>query len=316
MKNILSFRTSTLLIISVLLFSTVISLGLPIYAAAATNTAQLLPPGGNSCKSVSITGFTPYIYEGALHSFEFNASDSAYIGIGGSIGNTNIPFNQITRKVDASGTTRIHVDVPTTPIRGNLTVSLTMLSAAGKSEPVCITIYSTGVASNGSVQAPAPTPAPSPSPTPSSTVRPTPTPAPSAPTPITPTSVPATTSAPTSTATTVAPMATVQNMLKDMCTNGGALRIWLVLLVVYALIVVVAIVGQPQLPQALRSQEWTATAIVVPFLLLFAFWYFVEGCRTSAWIPVIATIIALAGLSAAFWEKKGPTVITLPSAKK
>jgi len=313
MKNILTRQTSTLLIISFLLFSVVLSLGLPVYAAAATNTAQLLPPGGNSCRSVSITGFTPYIYEGALHSFEFTASDASYIGIGGAVGNTSIPFNQITRRIDSNGAARIHVDVPSTQIRGSLTVGVTMLSATGASDPVCITIYSTGVASDGSAQAPAPTPAPSPAPSP--VVRPTPTPAPSTPTPA-PTPVPTTTATSAPSATSTSSIVSLQNTLKDMCSEGGALRIWLVLLVVYALIVVVAIVGQPQLPPALRSQEWIATAIVVPFLLLFAFWYFVESCRTSAWVPVIATVIALAGLSAAFWERKGTTVINLPSAKK
>jgi hypothetical protein len=102
-----------------------------------------------------------------------------------------------------------------------------------------------------------------------------------------------------------------------MCGDGGgAFRLWLILLVVYVLIVIVAVVGKPQMPPALRTQEWTAAAIVVPFLLLFGFWYFVESCRTSPWIPVIATIIALAGLSAAFWENKGgPKVINLPGAK-
>jgi hypothetical protein len=56
---------------------------------------------------------------------------------------------------------------------------------------------------------------------------------------------------------------------------------------------------------------------VVPFLLLFGLWYFVESCRTSAWIPVLATVIALGGLSAAFWERKETQgVINLPPAKK
>jgi hypothetical protein len=102
-----------------------------------------------------------------------------------------------------------------------------------------------------------------------------------------------------------------------MCAAGGALRLWLILLVAYALIVIAAIVGQPRMPVAMRTQEWTAAIIVVPFLLLFGLWYFVESCRTSAWIPVLATVIALGGLSAAFWERTGTSgVINLPPAKK
>jgi len=116
---------------------------------------------------------------------------------------------------------------------------------------------------------------------------------------------------------TSSPIASIQNALKDMCTGGGALRLWLILLVAYTLIVIAAIVGQPKMPLAIRTQEWIAAIIVVPFLLLFGLWYFVESCRTSAWIPVIATVIALAGLSAAFWERQSTaSVINLPEAKK
>jgi hypothetical protein len=99
-----------------------------------------------------------------------------------------------------------------------------------------------------------------------------------------------------------------------MCESGGSARLWFVLLAVYALIVAGAVFGRPHLPVALRSQEWIAAMIVVPFLVLFGIWYFVEACRVSAWVPVIATLIALAGLAAAFWEKNtGTPVINLPA---
>ena len=104
-----------------------------------------------------------------------------------------------------------------------------------------------------------------------------------------------------------------------MCDGGGAPRMWFVLLAIYALIVAAAVLGQPQLPAAIRSQEWVAGAIVVPFLLLFALWYFVEACRTTSWVPALAILIALAGLAGAFWYRPGAgttTVITLPSGKK
>jgi len=93
---------------------------------------------------------------------------------------------------------------------------------------------------------------------------------------------------------------------------------WFVLLAIYALIVAAAVLGQPQLPAAIRSQEWIAGAIVVPFLLLFGLWYFVEACRTTSWVPALAILIALAGLAGAFWYRPGGTtqVITLPSEKR
>ena len=284
-------------------------------AEVSVQTAQLLPLGSNTCTPPSISGFTPYIYNGALHSFEFSVSDSSYVAIIGSAGSTGIPFNQMSRHRGSSGGLRIHAATASTPVRGSLTVSITMLSSKGPGEPLCVSVMSTAVDAEGVLQ-PAPAPAPSPVP-PASTggvSKPTPSPAPSA--GVTPTP-PAPTTTATGTKVTSSPIASIQNALKDMCTGGGALRLWLILLVAYTLIVIAAIVGQPKMPLAIRTQEWIAAIIVVPFLLLFGLWYFVESCRTSAWIPVIATIIALAGLSAAFWERQSTaSVINLPEAKK
>jgi len=78
------------------------------------------------------------------------------------------------------------------------------------------------------------------------------------------------------------------------------------------------------MPSAMRSQEWIAAMIVVPFLLLFAIWYFAEACRVSAWVPVVATLMALAGLAAVFWDDRtkgngggsSVSVINLPAGQK
>lgn len=284
-------------------------------------TAQLLPSGGgNMCTQPQISGFTPYVYNETLQAFEFRVSDSSYVAIVGSAGNTSIPFNQMTRWVDPSGTMRVHADLATTPIGEGLRVSVTMLSAKGAGQPVCITVISTTLGKEGGPVAPIPAPAPSPAPVGGTgTSKPTPSPAPAAPTPPGTKVGPTTTTGTKATSTPIA--APMQNILKDICSSAvGALRLWTILLIVYALIVLAAIVGQPQMPLALRSQEWVATAIVVPFLLLFGLWYFAESCRTSPWIPVIATIIALAGLAAAFWERKSTpvkttSVINLPGGK-
>lgn len=306
--------------------SILLSTAFPASTSAAVRTAQLIPPGGNECVQIPVHNFTPYIYDGALHSFEFTVPDGAYVGISGAVGETAIPYNQITRRIEPSGALRVHVDTPTTPVRGILNIGITMLSSEGPGEPVCVSIFSTGLAIDGTMHAPAPASKPAPSPAPAPVVvtpKPvSPTPEPQAPTPAPQAKPTSTQAAPT--ATSVSPFISVQKALKDVCGNdSNALRLWVVLLIVYALIVLAAIFGQSKLPAALQTQEWVATAIVVPFLLLFALWYFAEACRSSAWIPVVATVIALAGLSAAFWERKGPTVvatstnvINLPGAKK
>lgn len=308
----------TLLIVGNL--AVLIGLAFPSQASAQTSatqvsvqTAQLLPPGSNTCTPPQISGFTPYVYDGALHAFELTVSDGSYVAIAGSAGNTGIPFNYMTRWVEPSGAVRVHVDMPTTPIGGSLSIDLTMISAKGVGQPVCITSVSTTLGAGGvpvtTPPPPAPAPAPTSPPPPAAAPAETPTtPPPPGEETTTETGVEATTS--------VSSIVATQNFIKDICSSAaGALRLWVVLLIVYVLIVVAAIVGQPQLPAALRTQEWAATAIVAPFLLLFGLWYFAESCRTSSWIPVIATIVALAGLSAAFWERKGTTtknVINLP----
>src|SRR3989344_5417979 len=103
-------------------------------AEVAVQTAQLLPPGANTCAPAVVSGFTPYMYEGALHSFEFTVADSSYVAIVASVGSIDIPFNQMSRQVTQSGV-RIHADLATTPIRAALPITVTMLSAKGGANP-------------------------------------------------------------------------------------------------------------------------------------------------------------------------------------
>ena len=304
--------------VAVLIFS----IALPQEASAqvlASQTAQLLPPGQNTCPAVPVSGFTPYVYNNALHSFEFTIADGSYVAIAGSVGSANVPFYQTSRHASATGGVRIHVDVATTPVgAAGLPLRVTLLSARGSGQPVCITIVSATVTAEGRIAPPGPI-SPAPSPAPSPRPMPSPVPTPTSPLP-TPSPIPTPTPAPSATtATDTVPMATsFQNTLVELCKAGGAARLWFILLAIYAVIVAAAVFGQPQLPAAIRSQEWVAAIIVVPFLLLFAIWYFAESCRVSAWVPIIATLIALAGLAAAFWDRSksggDTTVINLPAS--
>ncbi|MBI4090674.1 MAG: hypothetical protein HY422_01480 [Candidatus Komeilibacteria bacterium] len=312
--------------ISVLAFVIFFIITAPSFASAAevsVQTAQLLPVGGNTCAPAGVSGFTPYVYNGSLHAFEFTVADSSYVAIAATVGSTNIPFNQMTRRGEASGAVRIHGDLQSLPVQRGLPISVTMLSAKGSGQPVCITTVATTVTTDGELSITPPAGAPKPVPPPVSTTAPKPKPAPApAPTPTPASKAPTSTAAKPTTTATSAAFATTQSILKGMCAGTGADRLWFVLLALFAAVVAFAVFGQSQLPPALRTQEWTAAAIVVPFLLLFGLWYFVESCRTTPWVPVIATIVALAGLGIAFWERgtKRPmpsqTVINLPGAKK
>ncbi len=303
-----------------ILLAGVVGSAFPSFAFAAevsAQTAQLLPLGGNTCGTLQVSGFTPYIYNGGLDAFEFTVADSSYVAVVGSAGNTSIPFNQMTRRIDATGNLRVHAGIATTPIGQGLTVMVTLLSAKQGTQTVCISIVSTTMNAEGmTIPTPAPAPVPAPAPTPSVGVTPRPsTPAPTPAAPV-PAPSPSVSKATPTKATTTAPIASARNILKDMCAAGGASRLWFILLALYAIVVAAAVFGQPQLPAAMRSQEWVAAAIVLPFLLLFGLWYFVESCRISAWVPAIATLIALAGLAGAFWDRGSTTrVINLPGAK-
>src|SRR3989344_6888889 len=107
-------------------------------AEVSVQTAQLLPPGTNTCTPLAASGFTPYVYDNALHAFEFTLQDSSYVAVIGTVGNTNIPLNQMRRQVDATGALRIHVDVARNPIPRALPRTGTFVLAERAAPPVCV----------------------------------------------------------------------------------------------------------------------------------------------------------------------------------
>lgn len=292
----------------------------------SVQTAQLLPPG--ACDPISVSAFTPYIYDDALHAFEFTLKDSSYVAVLGKAGDTNIPLNLMARRFDSSGYLRIHADTVSIPINKSLPVTVTFMSAKGRGLPVCmsimeVTLLNTGYSSvTGSISVVSDVRRIGTASAPKTTV------AADAPAPPASearaftggfsgensysgkqnaTGAPATFAITNNTLTA----------LKDICTPKNAPTMWIILLVIYVAVTSYVLFGEPKMPQFIHSQEAIAGAIVVPFLLLFGLWYFAESCRINAWAPAIATIIALVALSVAFWEKPENVqgVINLPSAK-
>ena len=292
-------------------------------AEVSVQTAQLLPPGLNTCAPLAVSGFTPFVYENALDSFELTLQDNSYVAIAASVGNENVPFNQIGRFVDSSGQIRIHADIVSTPLHGTLPITITLISAKA-GQPVCASSVITSVGSGPVVSLPVPTTPSTPSkPKPPTSPTSTSKPAPAAPvkpaTPSTTVSGGKTSTSGSATVGTKVGTGTA-GVLKNICSTSNAPRLWGILLFVYAVLVAAVVFGQTRMPAMMRSQEAIAATIVIPFLLLFGLWYFAESCRINAWAPAIATVIALVGLSVAFWDKpksSGPTqgVINLPSGK-
>ncbi|OGG52448.1 hypothetical protein A2851_05415 [Candidatus Kaiserbacteria bacterium RIFCSPHIGHO2_01_FULL_53_29] len=291
-----------------------------------TQTQQVLPPGSNTCAALSAKDFTPYIYNGALHSFEFTIPDASYVALLGSVGNTPLPFVLMTRRVEASGVVRVHVDIATTPIRGTLPLRVTLFSAR-TGQPVCAAVVSMSVGSGpiggGSspiTQTPPATPVTYSGSTysnfsnTSGSDNTTPTSDTTATDSDTLSSASSSQEAETVSATpTSSVVGTMQNTFKSICaSDASAYRLWLILLVLYALIVGAALWAEfPMSVPWARTPERIATIILVLLLLLLGFWYFSVSCRAALWMPLVAFLIAVLGLLAAFWNHPRVTQLLL-----
>ncbi len=286
----------------------VASFMLPIFASAATvsglvsPTQQLLPRGANTCAPLQVQSVNPYVYSNNLDSFDVTITDPSYVSVIGSVGNTGIPLSFMNRRMNADGTLRIHVDIQSTPVNGILPVSLTLLSApSGK--PVCVSVVSFTLTG------------------PAKPVKTTPeTTTPAAPEP-----APATNATTPEEATQTSPFATaspvvgggLQSSLTRACEAAGPYQLWFILLALF--MVVVGLVAFAEPPLGNKGPGVPLAAILVPLVLLLAFWYLAPACRVAGWIPVVLIVAAAIGLVTAFRDQEMPLVkktIQLPEAKQ
>ncbi len=279
-------------------------------AELATHTAQVIPPGGSqsACMPVQASNFVAHVYDGRLHSFDFSLSDSSYIAVAAAAGDTGIPFNLMTRRVDQAGTLIMHVDMPATAVGTGLPITVTLLSSRGMPLPVCLTVVSTVV--------------PGTAPLAHSAVP----------------TVPAHTSASVAPATergsaaqeqgaddtqgdtsAVSPIiagigASIGQAAKNACATSIAVqRTWLILLLAYLIVVGVALWAEfPLSLPALRTPERVAGIIMTLLLPLLALWYFSEQCRAASWMPLAAVLIAALGVLAAFRNHPRVSRLLLP----
>jgi hypothetical protein len=284
---------------------------LPGLASGAENvsivTNQVLPQGGGAlCAQPIVSDIRTYIYGDGLNSFDFTISDPAYVALAGSVGSTGIPFHLMTRDIDNTGRLRIHVDVPLSAERGAIPVSVVLLSGTGQA--VCITTVSFTV-SVGQMQNVAPYIPPAVTPSTSGSVSSGGTVATS-----TPTEGSGTSSA-TSSTDTVSVGGSLGTFFGSLCTGGqGAFELWFVLLALFLVLVAFASLAEVLLFE--RYPYLPIGIIVVPLLVLLAFWYFATACRTEGWAPVALIIIAVIGLVIAFRNSQTPRIVQLPPARK
>ena len=273
-----------------------------------TQTRALIAVAGSACVPLSAYGFTPYVYDGALHSFEFTVPDSSYVALTGTVGNTSIPFQFMTRRGDANSL-RVHVDVATTPISGMLPLSVTLVSSKGSQQSVCMATVvmaasSAGVESNAVIKpqempgtgADAGAMPPKASVSPSSQDNLPSLLGKGAQSPTSTVSDLGVTSS-VDTETTPSVFANLQNKIVASCMAiSGAMRLWVILLAIYAAITAFAVFAQLPAPQTYSLGQRVAT-IVAPLVLLLGFWYLAETCRATPWALVAAIAIALLGVA-------------------
>ncbi len=263
---------------------------IPASASAAdlsTKTAQVVPPGGNGCPVVAASDFVSYIYDNTLNSFDFVISDASYVALVGSAGETGIPFNQMTRMgIDAQGKLKMHVDVEATRVGASLPITITLLSAR-PNQPVCLSVVSTTLAGIAQTHA--------------ASQKPAPVAAAAKPEQETPTRSEAIPSA-GGVVATGSFVSSIGQALKGACaTPLAAQRTWLILLLAYMLIVGIALWAEyPLSLPSMRTPERVAGIVLALLLALLCFWYFSATCRTALWMPLVAVLIAILGLLAAF----------------
>lgn len=248
--------------------------------------AQTLPPAP-ICSAPTITNFTPFVYEGELHSFEYSIlDDQPHLPLAVQIAGQQVPQRYVTIwDHKQPGARVVHVDVPFLDLDGSTNISVVNTQvSSGSSVPGCAT----------SVQFQVNLP-----------VDPQPIPQP----PVTP---PAPPSGPTTGGGGVdapdnngdngeTPATSTDNgggggviapPPSDLCISAP-LRVWVFLGMAALLIALISLAYMPRIAQ---SNALLAATILIPLILLLGVWYFFDTCRAYMWFPIAILLISLGTL--------------------
>lgn len=276
----------------------------PMAASAATaniQTAQLLPPGQNACPAAQLLAFKEYVYEGSLNSYDIFLADASYVAVAGTVGNTQIPFSYMTRSIDSQGVLRIHVDTPSIAVRDTAPITLTLISSLPGRQTclsaVSVVLDGTSIATVGTT-APGQNQQPVVSNNKGKTGKSTPS-----------TNkalwgkekkadaASKTGSAEAASSSSLVGESSQTSVLNKICTTeGGATRLWTILLAVYFLIIAATILALPDGKLNTPSSILLGIAVAVPLLVLLSIWKAAPSCHVGKWAPVAALLIAGMGL--------------------
>lgn len=272
-------------------------LSIPAQASAASISASTrqLTPGTPTCTQPLAANFRPYAYDGDLHSFDIDISDKSYVAVGATVGETAVPFIQMRRVMLPDGSFRIHADIETTPLARSMPITIMLLAAPGPSAPICLSqIVIAATAAEASIayeQIPQTTPVTGNYPRTTATPRKT---------------APATESSMSTTATSSLKAASdsvakaftraKDSVRENACGAGtNTSRLWFIFLVLYVLSLGAIALSRPPATEP-YPLAWLVSAILIPLILLAAFWYVLSVCGVSAWVPILAVAAGIAGI--------------------
>jgi hypothetical protein len=270
----------------------VMSVTLSAYPASAlANTLlpiQVLPPAaGKSCPPVSTSEVSPHVYGGQLDSFDITVSDAKYVAVATVVNNSPVAYRYLTRWVNTDGTIRTHVDLQPTPVGQGVYITITYMSVQSTNTGSITCIFTVPAliqtehymplnqSSETKHQAQADKPLSVPGDKPTGTV-----------------------SLATSSVVIkdkINPgIVGAASSLRSLCIDGGAKRLWVVLLILFGLFAFM--LSTQKLEGGSVMRDWNIGLILLVFIGLQIFWYASAQCRTGAWAPAFATLIAIAGL--------------------
>ena len=280
-----------------------------VFADTVVVPTQVIPPTLAACAPVQVSALTPYIYNGSLNSFDITISDPHYVAILGEVGGEAVPFHFFNRTITPEGRLKIHADIFSTRIVGDLPIQITLISSDAGS--TCITVVKsivpgtlsiagsndTGYTGNleagqGSTQGHGNSTGSGTGGVTHVVKHPT-----------------TGTGTPSSTVVVGAPIV-AHGPVAKLCATGGATGLWVILLALFALFVIVLLI-QRQSPADHYMREWNIALILGIFVALLIFWYVSAICRAGSWVPAVSTLIACLGVLAHMFKSDGDEDILL-----
>jgi len=262
-------------------------LGGPISVSASTLLpVQILPPAtGKACGPVIVPDIQAHVYGGSLDSFDVTISDPSYVAVSTIVANKAIGFNYITRWLNPDGTLKMHVDLQPMQMTKDVPIQITFVSVhpdqsgspvtclfripASIPSPVHLAGQGTGISGQTTPPGHISSPGQGSGNTSSN-------------------------GSSTATSSNSPGVETAVNSLGNLCTNGGATRLWVVLLVLFAIFCIILCAQKFEINSSVR--DWNIGLILAVFVALLIFWYVSSACRTGAWAPALATFITIVGL--------------------